>query len=287
MIERIFDARRTDLGGFEVGRVLPYAKQRMVGPFVFLDHIGPAHMPPGHGVDVRPHPHIGLATVTYLLQGAIHHRDSLGTSAVIRPGEVNWMTAGRGISHSERTDPDVRAAGGPVHGLQAWVALPAEDEEIAPSFAHAGAEELPRWEETGVSARLVVGTAWGATAPIPTRSPLFYVVGELASNATMQVPSEHEERAAYVLSGAVWVGDTRVEAGKAVVFGAGDARVVADGAATVALLGGANIGPRHIWWNFVSSRQDRIEQARADWAEGRFALPPDDNGEWIPLPTGR
>lgn len=287
MIELVFDARRTDLGGFEVGRILPYAKRRMVGPFVFLDHIGPATVAPGHGVDVRPHPHIGLATVTYLLQGAFHHRDSLGTSAVIRPGEVNWMTAGRGIAHSERTDPDVRAAGGPVHGLQAWVALPVEDEEMDPGFAHAGAAELPVLSERGVTGRLLVGAAWGARAPIPTRSPLFYAVCELAPGATARLPDEHEERGAYVLTGAVWAEGTRVPAGRMVVFGPGDAAVTADGPATVALLGGANVGPRHIWWNFVSSRLDRLEAAREDWRAGRFVLPPDDRDEWIPLPEGR
>ncbi len=287
MIELVFDARRTDLGGFEVGRILPYARRRMVGPFVFLDHIGPAAMAPGTGIDVRPHPHIGLATVTYLLRGAIHHRDSLGTSMVIRPGAVNWMTAGRGIAHSERTDPPERAAGGDVHGLQAWVALPAEDEEMDPGFEHVEADALPSWDERGVRARLVAGTAWGARAPVPTRSPLFYVVAELDAGASVVLPPEHAERGAYVLAGAVTVGTERFTAGQMVVFGAGDVSVTAEGPATVALLGGESLGPRHLWWNFVSSRLDRLEAAKADWREGRFTLPPDDRAEWIPLPEGR
>jgi len=287
MTDLIFDARRTDLGGFEVGRILPYVKQRMVGPFVFLDHIGPASFAPGNGIDVRPHPHIGLATVTYLLEGAFHHRDSLGTSAIIRPGEVNWMTAGRGITHSERTDPGPRATGSGMHGLQAWVALPEEDEELEPAFAHAGVDEVPAWEERGVSARLVVGTAWGATSPIATRSPIFYVVATLAPGASATLPNEHAERAVYVLTGRVTVGGATLTAGQMATFAAGDAAVTAEGPATVALLGGAPLGPRHVWWNFVSSRLDRIEAAKADWTAGRFALPPDDAAEWIPLPQGR
>lgn len=255
----------------------------MVGPFVFLDHMGPAALPPGQGLDVRPHPHIGLATVTYLLDGAIHHRDSLGTSAVIRPGEVNWMTAGRGIAHSERTDPATRAAGQRLHGLQAWVALPEADEEMEPGFAHAA--NLPVLEEPGLRARLVAGTAYGLAAPISTRSPLFYVVGELDGGTRLALPEEHAERAVYVLSGALEVEGQRVVQGQMVVFGAGDAVVSAESTATVALLGGEALGPRHMWWNFVSARPERIEAAKADWREGRFVLPPDDAAEWIPLPS--
>jgi hypothetical protein len=258
----------------------------MIGPFIFLDHMGPAAFQPGQGIDVRPHPHIGLATVTYLFDGEIHHHDNLGYSQKIWPGEVNWMTAGSGIVHSERTDPSLRSTGGLMHGMQAWVALPREDEETAPSFAHHAAEILPEFDDRGVWARLIAGSAYGMSNAVRTFSPLFYLHAELQAGATLAMPPEHAERAAYVVSGNVTHDGTRYPAGRMLVFPEGGEPVIAaeDGPARVMLLGGANIGPRFIWWNLVSSRQDRIEQAKADWKSGRMALPQDDNSEFIPLP---
>lgn len=203
MIELVIPARKKDLGGFEVGRVLPFAQRRMVGPFIFLDHMGPADLAPGQGIDVRPHPHIGLATVTYLFEGEILHRDNLGSVQPIRPGEVSWMTAGRGIVHSERTDAAIRARANRVHGLQSWVALPCEAEETEPSFAHHNADALPKFEDDGASGTLVAGTAYGLASPVPTFSPMFYLHVALAARARIALPARHEERAAYVVSGRV------------------------------------------------------------------------------------
>ena len=287
MLDLVIESRPRDLGGgLAVGRVLPFARRRMIGPFIFLDHMGPAAFQPGQGIDVRPHPHIGLATVTYLFDGEIHHHDNLGYSQKIWPGEVNWMTAGSGIVHSERTDPSLRSTGGLMHGMQAWVALPREDEETAPSFAHHAAEILPEFDDRGVWARLIAGSAYGMGNAVRTFSPLFYLHAEVQAGARLAMPPEHAERAAYVVSGNVTHDGTRYPAGRMLVFAEGGEPVIAaeDGPARVMLLGGANIGPRFIWWNLVSSRQDRIEQAKADWKSGRMALPQDDNSEFIPLP---
>jgi redox-sensitive bicupin YhaK (pirin superfamily) len=286
MIELVIDSRRRDLGGFEVGRVLPWAQHRSVGPFVFFDHMGPVDMPPGvpRSMDVRPHPHIGLSTVTYLFDGEITHRDSVGSEQPIRRGEVNWMTAGRGITHSERFER-ARAQGGRLHGIQAWVALPTEHEETEPSFHHHGAHDLPTYESGGLWARLVAGEAFGAKAGVHTHSPLFYVHWELAPGARAQLPAEYPERAAYVAQGAVEVQGQRVDAGRMLVFGAGQPVLfTALQRATVMLLGGEPLGPRFIDWNFVSSRKERIEQAKADWRAGRMKLPDLDHDEFIPLP---
>jgi redox-sensitive bicupin YhaK (pirin superfamily) len=286
MIERVIDQRRKDLGGFEVGRVLPVAGRRMVGPFIFFDHIGPATIPAGvpRSMDVRPHPHIGLSTVTYLFDGEITHRDSLGVRQDIRPGEVNWMTAGRGITHSERFE-HLRQQGGGLHGIQAWVALPTEHEETDPAFHHHGADDLPTYEGGGMWARLVAGQAFGAKAKVRTHSPLFYVHWELQPGAKAQLPAEYPERAAYVATGSVEVDGRAYHAGQMLVFEAGQpVTFQAATAATVMLLGGEPVGERFIEWNFVASSKDRIEQAKADWRAGRMKLPDLDAQEFIPLP---
>jgi redox-sensitive bicupin YhaK (pirin superfamily) len=284
MIELVIPSARRDLGGFEVGRVLPFARRRMVGPFVFLDHIGPARFAAGQGIDVRPHPHIGLSTVTYLFEGEIFHQDSLGYRETIRPGEVNWMTAGRGIVHSERTDPNLRQSGQAMHGMQAWAAMPVENEEDDPAFFHHGAADLPTYEYGGLWGRLVAGSAFGAVAKVKTHSPLFYVHWELRPGATGGLPNEHKDRAAFVARGTVEIEGRDFGAGDLIVFGAGDAVVQAQTAATVIILGGEPLGHRYIWWNLVSHSLDRIDQAKADWKAGRFPLPPQDNTEFIPLP---
>jgi redox-sensitive bicupin YhaK (pirin superfamily) len=285
MIEMVIESQRKDLGGFEVGRVLPFAKKRMVGPFVFLDHMGPAAFAAGQGIDVRPHPHIGLSTVTYLFDGQIFHQDSLGYQQAIRPGEVNWMTAGRGIVHSERTEAPLRQSGQSMHGMQAWVALPVENEEDDPAFFHHGPEDLPSYEYGGLWGRLIAGTAYGATAKVKTHSPMFYVHWELQPGVTGGLPSEHKERAAFVARGTIEVDGREFSGGQMLVFAAGsDPKITAKTQATVMLLGGEPLGPRIIWWNLVSHSADRIEQAKADWKAGRMALPPHDNQEFIPLP---
>jgi redox-sensitive bicupin YhaK (pirin superfamily) len=281
----VIDQRRRDLGGFEVGRVLPFTRRHMVGPFIFFDHIGPVTFPPGipKTVDVRPHPHIGLATVTYLFAGEIMHRDSVGVEQAIEPGEVNWMIAGRGITHSERFEK-ARAAGGPVHGIQAWVALPKEHEETEPSFAHYGADALPVHEDAGVHTRLLAGEAFGLTAGVTTHSPLFYAHWQLGSGARVALPAEYSERALYVAAGEIEARGQRYGAGKMLVFDLGeDTTVTATQPATVMALGGEPVGERFIEWNFVSSSKARIEQAKADWRAGRMKLPDLDNQEFIPL----
>jgi len=285
-IELTIDARRRDLGGFEVGRVLPWTKRRMVGPFIFFDHIGPATFPPSipQRTDVRPHPHIGLSTITYLFAGEIVHRDSLGCYQVIRPGEVNWMTAGRGISHSERFET-MREHGGLIHGIQAWVALPQTDEETDPTFVHFASESLPLQRIGGATIRLIAGAAFDATSPVTTHSPLFYAHADLEGDARIEVPEQMSERAVFVASGRALIDSSTIEAGRMVVLTPRTTvNVRAIGPATVMLLGGEPIGPRHIYWNFVSSRKERIEQAKADWRDGRMALPVDDDKEFIPLP---
>jgi len=286
VIELVIDQRRRDLGGFEVGRVLPFAKRRMVGPFVFFDHMGPIVFPAGipRSVDVRPHPHIGLSTVTYLFDGEIMHRDSLGSEQAIRPGEVNWMTAGRGITHSERFER-ARREGGPMHGIQAWVGLPKEYEETEPAFHHHASSDLPTYESGGLWARLVAGEAFGAKAAVRTHSPLFYVHWRLAAGTRAQLPAQYPERAAYVAAGSVEVEGRVFEAGQMLVFESGQPIVFeAATAAAVMLLGGEPIGERFIDWNFVSSSRDRIEQAKADWRAGRMKLPIHDDAEFIALP---
>jgi redox-sensitive bicupin YhaK (pirin superfamily) len=286
MIETVIDQRRRDLGGFEVGRVLPAAQRRMVGPFAFLDHIGPIGFAPGipRSVDVRPHPHIGLSTVTYLFDGEIMHRDSIGSEQAIRPGEVNWMTAGSGITHSERFER-ARREGGKMHGLQAWVGLPKEFEETVPGFNHHGADDLPTYQSGGLWARLIAGEAFGAKAAVRTHSPLFYVHWNLDAGAQAQLESRYPERAAYIVSGSVDVEGATYEGGKLLVFAPGaPVLFTAVTPAVVMLLGGEPIGARYIEWNFVSSSRERIEQAKADWRAGRLKLPVHDDAEFIPLP---
>jgi redox-sensitive bicupin YhaK (pirin superfamily) len=266
--------------------VLPFAQRRMVGPFIFFDHMGPVDFTPGipRNVDVRPHPHIGLSTVTYLFEGEIMHRDSLGSEQPIRPGEVNWMTAGRGITHSERFER-ARAEGGKLHGIQAWVALPKEYEEADPAFSHHESPGLPTYEEDGVWARLIVGEAFGAKAQVSAFSPLFYVHWRLAAGAKAQLPAEYSERAAYIVAGAVEVENQRFGCGEMLVFAAGKPVLfTAVEPAIVMLLGGEPIGERFIEWNFVSSSKDRIEQAKSDWRRGRMKLPDRDNQDFILLP---
>jgi redox-sensitive bicupin YhaK (pirin superfamily) len=285
VIERIIEPRSRDIGGLAVRRVLPVAARRRVGPFIFFDHMGPVDFPPGAGIDVPPHPHIGLATVTYLFAGAIVHRDSLGAVQTIRPGDVNWMIAGRGIVHSERTADADRADGAHAHGIQSWVALPTEDEEAEPAFRHHPAETLPRFEQDGVAMRLIAGTAYGERAPVDTYSEMFYVDAELAARAWVAPPAEHEERAVYVVDGAVTLGGERLTtAHMAVLEPGGDPVIRAETAARVMMLGGARLrGERFMWWNFVSSSKARLEQAKDDWAGGRFEPVPGET-EFTPLP---
>jgi len=286
MIDLVIDARRRDLGGFEVGRVLPYAGRRMVGPFAFFDHMGPIAFTPGFPktVDVRPHPHIGLSTVTYLFEGEITHRDSVGSEIAITPGEMNWMTAGRGITHSERFD-HLRQAGGSMHGIQAWVALPTADEETEPAFAHHGPDDLPTYEGGGMWARLIAGEAFGAKAKVKTHSPMFYAHWRLDAGATAQLPAEYSERAAYIVSGEVEVDGRAFSPAQMLVFAPGQPVLfTAKSDAVVMLLGGEPLGERFVEWNFVSSSKERIEQAKADWRAGRMKLPDLDSGEFIPLP---
>jgi len=285
MIELVIEQRRKSLGGFEVGRVLPFAKRRMVGPFVFFDHMGPVDLAPGipRTVDVRPHPHIGLATVTYLFSGEIMHRDSIGSAEPIRPAEVNWMTAGRGITHSERFEK-ARAEGDHLHGIQAWVALPNEHEETDPAFSHHAGGDLPQWSERGIRGRLIAGDAFGLKAGVKTHSPLFYAHLEMDTGATAEIPQGHSERALYVATGEVEVDGQRFQAGLMPVFGKGPATVTAKAPSTVMVLGGEPVGERFLYWNFVSSSKDRLEQAKADWIAGRMKLPVMDDKEFIPLP---
>jgi redox-sensitive bicupin YhaK (pirin superfamily) len=282
----VIDARARDLGGFTVGRVLPSAERKLIGPFIFFDHMGPATFPPGRGIDVRPHPHIGLATVTYLFEGEIVHRDSLGSHQPIRPGDVNWMTAGRGIVHSERTGTRLRASGARLDGLQLWVALPRRHEETDPEFHHHPARDLPAVDIAGTKVRVLAGSAFGETSPVRTFSPLFYVDAAMPAGSDLPLPDPYEERAAYVVSGTVECGEQRADRGRMLVFAPGAAvtlRAVSD--ARVALVGGAPIdGERHIFWNFVASSRERIEQAKRDWREGRFPKVPGDEQEFIPLP---
>ena len=288
MLEMVINARAGDLGhGLTVRRVLPYAKRRHVGPFVFLDHAGPVTLAPEHvrAADVRPHPHIGLSTVSYLLSGMITHRDSLGIRQDIRPGDVNWMTAGRGISHSERFTHPESFAGGGLELMQFWVALPEADEECEPAFTHYEQAVLPTMKRDGVWLRVFAGRAYGLSSPVRTHSPLFALHAQCPAGSTLPLPAGAPEQALYVARGEVWHDGQVYAPGQLLVFtGDEPASVTARSDATLMLFGGEPLGERHMFWNFVSSRQERIEQAKTDWAEGRFALPPDDHGEWIPLP---
>jgi len=284
-LEAIVVPRARDIGGFEVRRVLPSIERRMVGPFVFLDQIGPVDFAPGTGIDVRPHPHIGLATVTYLFAGEILHRDSLGSVQAIRPGDINWMTAGSGIVHSERTGPAVRAAGGTLAGIQSWVALPKSDEETAPDFIHHGSTTLPTVSGEGKQVRVLLGSLFGARSAVRTFSETLYADVALDVGATLPVPAEHEERALYLVDGTVEIGGEAFAPGRLLVLRpATEIAVTARSAARFMLLGGSSMDvPRHIWWNFVSSSAERIEQAKADWQGGRFPTVPGES-DFIPLP---
>jgi redox-sensitive bicupin YhaK (pirin superfamily) len=285
-LDMIIEPRLRDLGGgFSVRRVLPFAKMRAVGPFVFFDHFGPTVFAPGQGMDVRPHPHIGLATISYLFEGEIMHRDSLGNAQPIRPGEVNWMTAGRGIAHSERTPPGLRKNGSRLCGIQSWVALPRKFEETAPQFVHYAKDAQPVIAGDGKTLRLIAGSLYGKRASVEVFSGMFYADAEMEAGATLELDVEHAERAAYIVTGAVEFAGTRHEAGRMLVFrGGAPVMLAAREPARLMLLGGESLdGPRHIWWNYVSSSEARIEQAKADWKEGRFAKVPGDD-EFIPLP---
>jgi redox-sensitive bicupin YhaK (pirin superfamily) len=290
-LDMAIQPRSRDLGGgFMVRRVLPFAQRRALGPFVFFDHMGPTAFAAGGGLDVRPHPHIGLATVTYLFEGEIMHRDSLGSVQPIRPGAINWMTAGRGIVHSERTPPELRPSGSRLHGLQLWVGLPLAQEEAPPDFTHYPASALPELTRAGVKLRVMIGNAYGLRSPVKTLSELFYVDAELAAGATLEIPSDHDERGIYIVSGALTLDGISFAEHQLLVLKNGVAtRITAEQPTRLVILGGAKLdgatpdGGRHIWWNLVSSSQERIERAKADWKAGRFAPVPGET-EFIPLP---
>ncbi|OSZ45563.1 hypothetical protein BVZ31_07260 [Alcaligenes faecalis] len=287
MVELLIPQRQHSIGAFEVGRVLPFRQRRMVGPFIFFDRMGPQELtaPVGTENDVLPHPHIGLSTVTYLFEGAMTHRDSLGVEQDITPGALNWMTAGSGISHSERFEP-MCAQGGRMDGIQAWVALPEHKEEQNPDFVHYEAEQLPLIKDTGLEGRLIAGSALGLCSPASVASPLFYMELRVQAGQSVPLPTGHEERAIYICAGGLEVGGQRYPAGQMLVFAKGDSpRILAEQSSHLMLLGGEPLGPRHIWWNFVSSRKDRIEQAKDDWVNGRISLPPLDDDQFIPLPA--
>jgi redox-sensitive bicupin YhaK (pirin superfamily) len=284
-LEAVIVPRARDLGGFEVRRVLPAAQRQMVGPFIFFDQMGPAELMPGRGIDVRPHPHIGLATVTYLFDGTIVHRDSLGSVQSITPGDVNWMTAARGIVHSERSDPEIRKRREKLFGIQIWVALPKRYEETEPDFTHYAAATLPVIDGEGKTIRLIAGSLFGKRSPVKTLSAMFYADAILQPEASLSIQPEHEERAVYLVEGNVEIAGQIFEPGRLLVFSPGDSiSVKAINATRILLLGGEPVdGPRHIWWNFVSSSLDRIEQAKANWKAGRFGRVLGDE-EFIPLP---
>jgi redox-sensitive bicupin YhaK (pirin superfamily) len=286
-LESVIMPRTGDLGdGFEVRRALPSMQRRMVGPFVFFDQMGPVMLGESMGLDVRPHPHIGLATVTYLFDGEILHRDSLGNALPIRPGAVNWMTAGRGIVHSERTPPELRAGESSLFGIQTWVALPKGREEMEPGFAHHGADTLPVIEDEGKRLRLIAGSLYGERAPVEVFSEMFYADATLSGTARLDLRAEHEERAAWVAEGRIEVGGDVFDAGQLLVFRPGEVVAIkALNRARLILFGGEPMDARHVWWNFVSSSAERIEQAKADWKAGRFGKVPGDETEFIPLPA--
>jgi redox-sensitive bicupin YhaK (pirin superfamily) len=283
--ELVIEARPRDVGGFFVRRVLPSAQRKLVGPFIFYDHLCRVDFAPGQGLDVRPHPHIALATVTYLFEGSFLHRDSLGYVQAIRPGDVNWMIAGRGIAHSERTPPELRQSGGPLHGIQCWVALPQEHEELEPSFSHHPASTIPRLSRPGVELSVVAGTAYGETSPVRVLSPTLYVHAYVSPGASFEVDEQHAQRAVYVASGRVRLGDVEHGEGTLLILQPGPVELGSSEGARLMLLGGAPLdGDRHIYWNFVSSSLARIEQAKQDWREGRFGKVVGDEQEFIPLP---
>jgi redox-sensitive bicupin YhaK (pirin superfamily) len=286
-IETLIVPRSVDLGEMEVRRALPSTQRQMVGPFIFFDQMGPAEFLTDQGIDVRPHPHINLATLTYLFEGEILHRDSLGTEIAIAPGAVNWMRAGRGIVHSERTAEGRRRTGQRLFGIQTWMALPLAEEEGDPAFMHHGADALPVVEDRGVRARLIAGSALGATSPLGTASETLYGDVELAAGARMPIDATYEERAIYTIAGEIEVGPDQFQPGQLLVLRPGDPiTVTARSDARFMLFGGAPMeGPRYIWWNFVSSRPERIEQAKEEWARGRFETVPGDEAEFIPLPS--
>ncbi|WP_405402487.1 pirin family protein [Paracoccus sp. Ld10] len=291
-IETLIIPRARDLGGFEVRRALPAPKRQMVGPFIFFDQMGPAEFLTDQGIDVRPHPHIGLGTVTYLYRGSFQHRDSTGADQIITPGALNWMVAGRGVTHSERSPDAVRAGPSSLLGIQTWIALPEAHEDAAPSFEHHAATALPEIRDQGIEARLILGHAYGETAPATIHSDTFYLDVTLAPRARFPLPVDHEDRGIYITEGSVSIAGQEFQAGQMMVFRPGDAITVAAGdrGARLMALGGATLnGPRHIWWNFVASSRDRIETAKQEWREarwglGRFDLPPGDRDEYIPLP---
>lgn len=292
MLDSVIDARTASIGnGLIVRRILPYRLRRMLGPFIFMDHGGPIALPTdptAPSMDVLPHPHIGLSTVSYVFDGQATHRDSLGVEQVIRPGEVNWMTAGRGIAHSERFEDPAMLAGGRFEMIQTWVALPEAVEENAPTFTNYQPDELPVFTDTGVWMRLIAGQAFGLQSGVKTDSPLFYTHVVLQPGTRFGLPQGYAERGAYVAKGSVEVNGHTYGVGQLLVFTAGpDPVLLAKEACTLMLLGGEPLGERFIWWNFVSSRKERIEQAKADWQEGRIALPPNDNAEFVPLPSDR
>jgi redox-sensitive bicupin YhaK (pirin superfamily) len=291
MLDLVIEARTASLApGMDVRRILPFRMRRMVGPFIFMDHAGPVNVQPSSAksMDVLPHPHIGLSTVSYLFGGQVTHRDSLGVEQVIRPGEVNWMTAGKGIAHSERFEDPAVLAGGSLEMIQTWVALPVNDEESSPSFVNYKPEVLPVFDDRGVWMRLIAGNAFGMKSNVITHSPLFYLHVVLDKDASFGLLNDYSERAVYVAKGSIEFGGRTYRPGEMLVFTKGvDPTIVAKENATLMLLGGEPLGERFIWWNFVSSRKERIEQAKADWKEGRILLPPSDNHEYVPLPEDK
>jgi redox-sensitive bicupin YhaK (pirin superfamily) len=291
MIDLVIEARKASIGpGMDVRRILPFRMRRMVGPFIFMDHAGPVQVQPqaASSMDVLPHPHIGLSTVSYLFGGKVTHRDSLGVEQVIEPGEVNWMTAGKGIAHSERFEDPAVLAGGTLEMIQTWVALPEKDEEASPTFNNYKPDVLPVFTDAGVWMRLIAGNAFGLRNDVKAHSPLFYLHVVLEKGARFGLPTEHSERAIYVVKGSVDVSGRTYTSGQMLVFGNGaDPAIISKEATTLMLLGGEPLGERFIWWNFVSSRKERIEQAKADWKEGRIILPPNDNHEFVPLPEDK
>ena len=287
-IEKVIVPRSHDLGGFQVRRALPAIGQRMVGPFIFFDQMGPAEFHLGEGLDVRPHPHIGLSTVTYLFDGEIMHRASLGTALAIKPGAVNLMTAGRGIVHSERTGLEARATGPKLYGIQAWLALPKTHEEVAPEFKHHGAQDLPRIVEGGKRISLIMGSAYGQTSPVQFPWDALYAEAVLSPGSILPLDPDYDERAIYIVSGKVDIAGEEFGAGQLLVFKPGDRiSILAIDQSRVMIVGGEPMdGPRNIWWNFVSSSKERIEQAKHEWKTGRFDTVPGDESEFIPLPEG-
>lgn len=284
-LELIINARSRDLGGIAIRRLLPFYARRMVGPWIFFDHIGPVDFPPGAGMDILPHPHINLATVTYVFEGAIMHRDSMGVVQAVEPGAINLMVAGKGVTHSERSDPELRAGGFRLHALQLWLALPVDQEEIDPAFYHYSSVELPGKQSEGVALRVMIGEGFGLVSPVKTFSSTLYVEAELAVGSSLTLPTGAPERGVYVLSGEVRLNNVGVPVSSLAVCQAGSEIIIeADSAAKIIIIGGENIGPRHIWWNFISSRPERIEQAKQDWKQNRFPHIPGET-EFVPLPA--